>query len=65
MKPTLPLDEINNCRITVRLKIDTDDVLRIMAKRLGIKQAELARIMIENELERLESISEISKIRSR
>lgn len=65
MKPTLPLDEINDSRITVRINIDKDDALRVMAKFLGVKKAELCRIMIENELQRIETISEISQIRSR
>lgn len=61
----LPLDEQKLERKMVRLTTNTHKLTYQIAKRLGIKHAELLRIMIINEAERMESITDVTAIRGR
>jgi len=61
----LPLDEQKIERNMVRLTSDTHQLTKQIAKRLGLKHAELLRIMIINEAERMKIITDVAEIRSR
>lgn len=61
----LPLDEQKIERNMVRLTSDTHMLTKQIAKRLGVKHAELLRIMIINEAERMKILTDVSQIKSR